>query len=79
MAKNRKKIPVFYGDMITVFNQKRVVLEGVERIVFCDSEKMIFRKNRLITVEGKKLVLEELGNYNIAVKGSISALRFEEV
>lgn len=79
MAKNRKKIPVFYGDMITVFNQKRVVLEGVERIVFCDSEKMIFRKNRLITVEGKKLVLEELGNDNIAVKGSISALRFEEV
>jgi hypothetical protein len=79
MAKNRKKIPVYYGDMITVFNQKRVVLEGVERIVFCDSEKMIFRKNRLITVEGKKLVLEELGNDNIAVKGSISALRFEEV
>ncbi|MBR7164660.1 MAG: YabP/YqfC family sporulation protein [Clostridia bacterium] len=79
MAKNRKKIPVFYGDMITVFNQKRVVLEGVERIVFCDSEKMIFRKNRLITVEGKKLVLEELGNDNIAVKGSILALRFEEV
>ncbi len=78
MAKNKKKLPQRSADMITVYNRRRVVFEGVERIVFCDSEKMIFEKRGLVTVEGKNMVLEELGNDNIAVCGKLSALKFGE-
>ncbi len=78
MAKNIKKILSLPTDMITVFNRNRVVLEGVECIIFCDSEKMIFRKKGLVTVEGRKLHLEELGNDNIAVLGQLTAILFSE-
>ncbi len=78
MAKNKKDIPSFSADMITVYNRKRVVLEGVERIIFCNSEKMIFKKKGFVTVEGAGLHLQELGNDNIGVCGELSAIFFGE-
>lgn len=78
MAKNKKKILSFSTDMITVYNRKRMVLEGVERIIFCNSEKMIFKKSGFVTVEGTALHLQELGNDNIAVCGELSAILFGE-
>ena len=79
MVNFKKKVFFASEEMITVFNRSRVVLEGVERIVFCNREKMIFRKKGLVTVEGMDLHLEELGNDNIAVSGSIASLSFSEV
>ena len=78
MGKNKKKISSFSSDMITVYNRKRVVMEGVECIIFCNSEKMIFKKKGIVTVEGSDLHLEELGNDNIAVCGALSAVIFGE-
>lgn len=78
MAKNKKNFPSFSTDMITVYNRKRMVLEGVERIIFCNSEKMIFKKRGILTVEGKALHLQELGNDNIAVCGELTAILFGE-
>ena len=77
MAKNTKKIPSFSADMITVYNRKRAVLEGVERIIFCNSEKMIFKKKGFVTVEGTGLHLQELGNDNIAVCGNLTTISFD--
>ena len=78
MAKNKKQIPTFSNDMITVYNRKRVVLEGVECIIFCNSVKMIFKKKGVVTVEGKGLHLQELGNDLIGVCGELSAIFFGE-
>ncbi len=74
----KKKVFRVPSEMITVFNRNRIVLEGVECIVFCDREKMIFRKHGLVSVTGKNLHLEELGNDNVAVSGNIAALSFGE-
>ena len=74
-----KKVFSVSEEMITVFNRSRVLLEGVECIVFCNREKMIFRKKGLVTVEGENLHLEELGNDNVAVSGAIASLSFDEV
>ena len=79
MEKNKKKIPSFSADLITVYNRKRMVLEGVECIIFCNSEKMIFKKRGFVTVEGKALHLQELGNDNIAVCGELASISFGEV
>ena len=78
MAQNKKKILFPSSDVITIFNRDRVVLEGVEGIVFCNSEKMIIKKRGFVTVEGKFLHLEELGNDNVAVSGKVFALYFGE-
>ena len=78
MAKNKKKILSSPSDLITVFNRSRVVLEGVERIVLCNSEKMIFRRRGVVTVLGSALHLEELGNDNVAVSGTLNGILFGE-
>jgi len=76
MAKMQKKILFHSADLITVYKRQRVVLEGIERIVFCNSEKMIFEKRGQVAVEGKGLKLEELGNDNVAVTGKIGKIAF---
>jgi len=76
MAKNKKKTFSVSSEMITVYNRNRVILEGVECIVFCNSEKMIFRKQGLISGLGEDLHLEELGNDNVGVSGKIFTLSF---
>ena len=53
-------------------------MEGVERIVFCDSEKMILKGSFSMTVEGESLSLRELGNFNMEVLGKIRTIRFGE-
>ena len=78
MAKNKKNVQYSSSDVITIFNQNRVVLEGIEGIVFCNSEKMIFKKRGLVTVKGCGLHLEELGNDNVAVSGTVFSLFFGE-
>ena len=78
MAKTDKKFSSASSDVITVWNRNRVILEGVERIVFCNSEKMIFRKKGSVVIKGTSLHLEELGNDNVAVCGGIASLHFGE-
>ena len=64
-------------SIITILNRQKVILEGVKRIIFCDSEKMII-KNRFVTeISGQNLRLLELGNDNIAVVGKIQSLYFD--
>ena len=75
--KNQSFVP-FQAGVITIYNRKKVVLEGVERIIFCDSEKMIIKNRTFTKILGKKLRLMELGNQNIAVCGEIDALEFEK-
>ena len=79
MVNLKKKVFFTTEERITVLNRRRVVLEGVECIVFCNSEKMIFRKNGLVAVTGENLHLEELGNDNVAVSGKLFSLSFGEV
>ena len=79
MERFKKKNPSVSMEMITVYNRKRLLLEGVEGIVFCNSEKMIFRKKGVITVEGNRLHLEELGNDNVAVVGELHSILFDGV
>ncbi len=76
MVKNEKKFLFNSSDVITIFNHDRVVMEGIDGIVFCNSEKMIFSKKGLVAVNGKNLHLEELGNDNVAVSGEIFSLHF---
>ena len=62
--------------VITVFDGSRVILEGVECIVFCDSEKMKIKSKGVFEIIGSDLSLQELGNDNIAVTGKISSILF---
>ncbi|MBR4287883.1 MAG: YabP/YqfC family sporulation protein [Clostridia bacterium] len=81
MAEKRKKrelIPPQKGNCITVENCRRLIMEGVERIVFCDSEKMILKGAFSLTVEGEGLYLRELGNFNMEILGKICAIYFGE-
>jgi len=81
MAEKRKKreaISPRRGNCITVENCRRLIMEGVERIVFCDSEKMILKGSFSMTVEGESLSLRELGNFNMEVLGKIRTIRFGE-
>ena len=63
--------------MITILNKQRMIFEGVERIIFCDSEKMIIKNRYLTKVLGSGLHLLELGNRNIAIVGQIHSIHFE--
>ncbi len=76
--KKREELPLRKGNAITVENCRRLIMEGVERIVFCDSEKMILKGAFSLTVEGKGLYLRELGNFNMEVQGRIYAIYFGE-
>lgn len=81
MAERRKKrdpLPPPKGNCITVENCRRLIMEGVERIVFCDSEKMILKGSFPLTVEGEGLHLRELGNFNMEVLGRIRTVHFGE-
>lgn len=62
--------------VITVYNGNRVILEGVEQILFCDSERMKIKSKGTFEITGKRLSLQELGNDNIAVNGAIESIVF---
>jgi len=79
MAKTGKKSPWSYrGDpaIVTVHNANFLVVEGVERIVFCDSDKMILKNRFFLKICGEDLALRHLGNDNVAVKGRIASISF---
>lgn len=81
MAENKKKHLLHIPEKnyyITIENGKRLIMEGVEKIVFCDPEKMILQSKFRLEIEGCALQLEELGNDNMAVSGTIRALYFSE-
>ena len=79
MAEKKKKTALFArGNCITVENCQRLIMEGVEKIVFCDSERMILKSSFSLTVEGERLKLSELGNSNMEVFGDIRVIRFGE-
>ncbi len=64
--------------VLTVYHGRKIVVEGVERIIFCHSEKVKLQSKTLIQIEGKNLALKELGNENIAICGKIEAILFGE-
>ncbi len=79
MAKRvRKNTWSYRGDpaIVTVHNANFLVVEGVERIVFCDSDKMILKNRFFLKICGEELCLRQLGNDNIAVKGKILSISF---
>lgn len=76
MAKIKKEQHPKSRGVITVYNGNRVILEGVECILFCDSEKMKIKSRGIFEITGKNLSLQELGNDNIAVNGAIGSILF---
>ncbi len=81
MAKKRKNLFRWNhgkSNCITIHSYRRLVMEGVERIILCDSEKMVLQGSLYMVVEGKDLVLLELGNDNMEITGSIGSVSFEE-
>lgn len=79
MAKTvRKNIWSYRGDpaIVTVHNANFLVVEGVERIVFCNSDKMILKNRFFLEICGESLCLKQLGNDNVAVKGKIISISF---
>ncbi len=81
MAENKKKRNVFVPKKnyyVTVENGKRLIMEGVKEILFCDPEKMILQSTFRLEIIGCGLQLEELGNDNMAVNGTIHTLSFSE-
>ena len=82
MAEKRKRFGFEFPERpncVTVYSGKRLVMENVERIVFCSSEKMILEGKERLVIEGSSLELKELGNDNMAVCGKILSIAFEEV
>ena len=79
MAKRkRKEVRIHRGDpaIVTIHNANYLIVEGVERIVFCDSEKMILKNLFSLEIQGEKLSLHQLGNDNVAVHGNIFSVQF---
>ena len=77
----RKRIKFFppKSNFVTVENGKRLVMESVERIVFCDDERIVLAGTRILEIRGFGLRLLELGNDNMAVEGTIREVLFSEV
>lgn len=80
MAKmQNKRLAVFdRSGVITIHNRQRIIIEGVERIIFCNSEKMIIKSRHLTKISGQRLHLLQLGNQNIAIVGQIDSLEFDK-
>ncbi len=81
MAENKKKRDLFSHPkthFITIQSRRRLVMEGVEEIVFCDPDKMILKGTYVLEIQGTNLQLEELGNDNMAVCGRICSVTFPE-
>ncbi len=82
MAKMRRIKGLFVpekANCVTIFSGKRLVMESVERIVFCSEEKMILEGKKRLVILGDRLFLQELGNDNMQVCGHIRSVSFEEV
>lgn len=77
LQQKRSSFPERSG-VITIQNRQRVIIEGVERIIFCNSEKMIIKSRYLTEISGEKLHLMQLGNQNIAIIGQIQSLQFQK-
>ena len=81
MAENKKKNFSFgppKTHLITVESGKRMVMEGVEDILYCNTERMVLQSKFRLVVLGESLSLEELGNKNMAVCGKIGVIFFGE-
>jgi hypothetical protein len=80
VSKGKKHIFSFPSaeNLITVQSGKRLVMENVERIVFCQKERIVLRGKTSLEILGEELHLEELGNGNLAVCGSIRSIHFGE-
>lgn len=62
--------------MITIENRRSLVMEGCERIVLCESEKMVLQGKMQLEICGKNLHLKELGNDNMRVEGKLDSIHF---
>lgn len=63
---------------ITAIDNTDVVIENHGKVSEYKNNKAVIDSGKLyITVEGEGLVLESLGAENVAIKGTVSAIRFE--
>lgn len=63
---------------VTIRENRRLLMEGCRRIVYCSPEQMTLDGDVLLEIHGRDLVLKELGNDAIAVEGVIAAVVFRE-
>jgi len=63
---------------VMIFFGKRLVMENVEKIVFCQENRIVLRGSENVEILGNQLVLRELGNDNMEVVGKIRAIRLGE-
>lgn len=62
---------------ITIQRGRRLVMESVEQIVFCDPSEIILEGEKRIRITGEELKLVELGG-DMEVVGTIHAVFFEK-
>lgn len=63
---------------ITVIDNTDVVIENHGRVSEYKDNKTVIDSGKLyITVDGEGLVLQSFGAENVAIKGNVSAIRFE--
>ena len=65
-------------NTVSICRNRRLLMEGCRRIVFCQSDRMILDGDVMLEIHGKDLVLKELGNDVIGVEGVILAVVFRE-
>lgn len=65
-------------NVIWIFSGHRLVMEGVERIIFCNEERIELKGAQYLCVSGKDMHLEELGNAVLAVCGEMETISFRE-
>ena len=80
MAKKKQWVPLHYpSDCMTLYNGKRLVVEGVKDVRFCSREKVILKAFRDTEIRGRELMLSQLGNGTVEVCGIISEICVEAV
>ncbi len=67
------------GDrqLIQIFAGSALYMEGCEKILHCDEEKICLSGAQTVTVYGRGLLLKELGNNNVCAQGQIDRICFE--
>ncbi|MBO5215455.1 MAG: YabP/YqfC family sporulation protein [Clostridia bacterium] len=74
------KLGICGGYSVINFNGEYVYVEGIERLVFVgENEISVSAKRTVITVEGEKLMMEELDGGTLIIKGKINCVSQKEM
>ncbi len=66
------------GELIQILARRAVYAEGVRRVVLVRDDVIVLENGVRITVNGRGLVLRELGNSNVCADGKIDSVIFGE-